>query len=122
MERRRNISASLALALGSGLWIVGSSAAMADEPVQQPAPTAQTQQTSPGLQSPQAFSQAGQTQQCTPAQQPPARVRLTGSNILRPVPDCSLPLLMLDRGYIDQSGAMDSTQLLRSVPQVQFSR
>jgi hypothetical protein len=122
MERRRSISPVLALAVGIGSWIVASPAAMADEPARQPAAAVQVQQTAAGLQSQQPFSQAGQTQKCTEAQQAAARIKLTGSNILRPAADCTLPLRMLDRDYIDQSGATTPSQLLRSVPQAQGSR
>jgi outer membrane cobalamin receptor len=44
----------------------------------------------------------------------------TGSNIRRfRAPDTTLPHVELDRAYIDQSGATNAAELLRTVPQVQ---
>ncbi len=131
MKRLRRTSLTLALAVGIGSWAVVSPAALADEPApqqavqaqqapeaaqaQQPsAGTTQVQQDPTALQSQPQGPQAGQTQQCAAAQQPGARMRVTGSNISRPRSDCSLPLVTLDRGYIDQSGALTTGGVVRS--------
>jgi hypothetical protein len=100
MKIRRSIPSALALTVGIGSWIVASQAAMADEPVQQP-------------------QQTTQLQQPLPTQQPAARTKTTGSNILRVRSDHNLPLLVLDRDYIDQSSATNAKELIRSVPQAQ---
>ena len=50
------------------------------------------------------------------------RTTRTGSNILRTRTDDSLPLLELDRGYIERSGATTAPELLRTVPQIQIRR
>jgi hypothetical protein len=118
MERPRSISSALALAVGIGSWIVASPAAVADEAVQQPAQTVQAQQCPSAVQTQQATDSA-RLQQSPPAQQPALRTRATGSNILRVRCDPTLPLLVLDRGYIDQSGAFNASGVIRSVPQAQ---
>ena len=46
----------------------------------------------------------------------------TGSNILRVRTDESLPVLGLDRAYIERSGATTAPELLRTVPQIQNVR
>jgi len=50
------------------------------------------------------------------------RTTVTGSNILRVRPDESLPLLEVDRTYIDRSGATTTPELLRTIPQIQNGR
>jgi hypothetical protein len=100
MNIRRGIPSALALTVGIGSWMVASQAAMADEPVQQPQQTTQLQQPSP-------------------TQQPAVRAKVTGSNISRVRSDRTLPLLVLDRDYIDQSSATNAKELIRSVPQAQ---
>ena len=106
MKIRRGIPSALALAVGIGSWIVASPAAMADEPVQQPQAVQQPAQTT-------------QLQQPSPTQQSAVRTKTTGSNILRVRSDLNLPLLVLDRDYIDQSSATNARELIRSVPQAQ---
>jgi hypothetical protein len=118
MERRRSISSALALAVGIGSWIVALPAVMADEPAQQPAPTVQAQQSPAAIQTQQP-AETVQVEQSNLARQPAVRTKATGSNILRVRPDRTLPLLVLDRDYIDQSAATNATELIRSVPQAQ---
>jgi len=50
------------------------------------------------------------------------RTTVTGSNILRVRPDESLPLLEVDRTYIDRSGVTTTPELLRTIPQIQNGR
>jgi|SRR6185436_11863247 len=50
------------------------------------------------------------------------RTTVTGSNILRVRPDESLPLLEVDRTYIDRTGATTTPELLRTIPQIQNGR
>jgi len=50
------------------------------------------------------------------------RTIVTGSNILRVRPDESLPLLEVDRAYIDRTGATTTPELLRTIPQLQNGR
>jgi len=50
------------------------------------------------------------------------RTMRTGSNILRVRTDDSLPLLELDRAYIDRSGVATTLELIRTIPQVQNGR
>ena len=50
------------------------------------------------------------------------RTTVTGSNILRVRPDESLPLLEVDRTYIDRSGATTTPELIRTIPQIQNGR
>ena len=59
------------------------------------------------------------------ANQKPAdgmRVTRTGSNIVRVRRDDSLPLLDIDRTYIDRTGAATTPELLRTIPQLQLGR
>ena len=46
----------------------------------------------------------------------------TGSNILRVRADDSLPVMEIDRGYIDRTGVNTTPELLRTIPQVQVGR
>ena len=50
------------------------------------------------------------------------RTTVTGSNILRVRSDESLPLLEVDRTYIDRTGATTTPELLRTIPQIQNGR
>ena len=50
------------------------------------------------------------------------RTTVTGSNILRVRSDESLPLLEVDRTYIDRSGVTTTPELLRTIPQIQNGR
>jgi hypothetical protein len=49
----------------------------------------------------------------------PARSSVTGSHIARVRKEPSLPLVVLDRSYIDQSGTTTSRELIQTVPQAQ---
>ena len=64
------------------------------------------------------------TEAATVAANPSSGVRVTrtGSNIARVRGSESLPLLDIDRTYIDRSGATTAPELLRTVPQVQVGR
>lgn len=57
-----------------------------------------------------------------PKQDKSVRTMRTGSNILRVRTDESLPVLGLDRAYIERSGATTAPELLRTVPQIQNVR
>ena len=50
------------------------------------------------------------------------RVPRTGSNIVRVRSDGSLPVSEYDRTYIDRTGAATTSEMLRSIPQVQLGR
>lgn len=50
------------------------------------------------------------------------RVPRTGSNIVRVRSDGSLPVSEYDRTYIDRTGAATTTEMLRTIPQVQIGR
>lgn len=55
-----------------------------------------------------------------PEQTPPVvRTTVTGSNIRRVQPPPTLPLLDIDRDYIDRSGTTTPIELLRTIPQMQ---
>ena len=47
------------------------------------------------------------------------RIVVTGSSILRTQVEGALPVLTLDRQYIEQSGATNATELIQQLPQVQ---
>jgi iron complex outermembrane receptor protein len=47
------------------------------------------------------------------------RITVTGSSIRRTVTEGALPVLTLDRAFIEQSGATSATELIQSLPQVQ---
>jgi hypothetical protein len=96
-------------ALGIGLWIAASGA-MAQE---QASGASQEQAGKPAESAPVAA-----------ANQTPSAVRTmaTGSNIIRVRSDHSLPLLVLDRAYIEQSGTTTPNELIQSLPQAQNLR
>jgi hypothetical protein len=50
------------------------------------------------------------------------RVPRTGSNIVRVRSNGSLPLSEYDRTYIDRTGAATTTEMLRTIPQIQIGR
>jgi len=50
------------------------------------------------------------------------RVTRTGSNIVRVRSDGSLPVSEYDRTYIDRTGASTTSEMLRTIPQVQVGR
>ena len=50
------------------------------------------------------------------------RTTRTGSNILRVRTDESLPLMEIDRTYIDRTGVSTTPELLRTIPQIQVGR
>jgi hypothetical protein len=57
----------------------------------------------------------------TPAEPttPAVRMAVTGSNIRRVQPPASLPLLDIDRAYIERSGTTTAPELLQTIPQLQ---
>ena len=57
-----------------------------------------------------------------PTQDRSIRTMRTGSNILRVRTDESLPLMEIDRTYIERTGATNTPDLLRTIPQIQNSR
>jgi hypothetical protein len=90
---------------------------------QVPAPQhEQAQQQEPLKQEP-ALTDPALTPQLALTQQPTARTTVTGSHIKRVrKEEPSLPLLLLDRSYIDQSGTTTTSELIRTVPQAQNFR
>lgn len=57
-----------------------------------------------------------------PRQERMLRTTITGSNILRARSPESLPLMEIDRTYIDRTGAATTPELLRTIPQIQIGR
>jgi iron complex outermembrane receptor protein len=108
------LSSSLGQAVALGAWIAVAPGVTAQEPAVKPAamPAPVQQQDATAAQEP--FSKPEQAQK-----PPPVRSKVTGSSIARVRTDRGLPLLVLDRGYIDQSGATTSTELIQTIPQAQ---
>jgi hypothetical protein len=92
-------------AVAVGIWVAASPGVVAQE-------------RAPGPSSEQTMTLAV-TAPDSPASGNGARVTATGSHILRVRNDRSLPLLVLDRGYIDQSAANTPNELIQSLPQAQ---
>jgi hypothetical protein len=70
-----------------------------------------------------AAQPADQVAGIVPTTQPSGiRVPRTGSNIVRVRTDGSLPLSEYDRTYIDRTGASTTSEMLRTIPQVQIGR
>jgi hypothetical protein len=90
--------------LAAGLWIATSPAVLAQ------------------VVAPDQAKQADETLSATAGAPAAPRTTATGSNIVRVRKDPALPLLVLDRGYIDQSAATTSTELIQTVPQAQNFR
>ena len=109
------------VALGFGWCMVATTAVTAEQQAQ-PADAAATKPDA--VQTP---ADAAATKPDAAAQTPAATMPLqkqaeatpaTGSNIRRVrIPDSSLPLVQLDRAYIERSGATNAGELLRTVPQ-----
>jgi hypothetical protein len=90
---------------------VGFAAAMSGVMAQQPAQKADGTSPDQAAQKPVASVPLQQQADLTP---------VTGSHIRRArAPDPSLPLVELDRAYIDRSGATNPRELIRTVPQAQ---
>jgi hypothetical protein len=86
-----------------------------------PAQAAQAQETAP--KTTVAAQTADQPRGVTPAAKASsARIVPTGSNIVRYRSGESLPLMEIDRTYIDRSGASTTPELLRTIPQLQVGR
>ena len=95
------------VALGFGWCMVATTAVMAEQQAQ-PADAAATKPDA-AAQTPAATMPLQKQAEATPA---------TGSNIRRVrIPDSSLPLVQLDRAYIERSGATNAGELIRTVPQ-----
>jgi hypothetical protein len=111
-------SKSIVLGYGAALGFAGcmtaAMAVMAQEAAQKPDGAVQkTDEVVPKseVQKPAPSALVQRQAELTPA---------TGSNIRRfRAPDPTLPLMELDRGYIDRSGATNAAELLRTVPGVQ---
>jgi outer membrane cobalamin receptor len=88
----------LAQAIGAGAWIAASPPVMAQQKAQD------------------------QAQEHSQKQEQPVRKMVTGSNIARVRTENTLPLLVLDRAYIDQSAATSTTELIQALPQAQNFR
>jgi hypothetical protein len=91
--------------------VVGCMAAATAVMAQQPAQTVEAgaQKSDASVETPAATMPLQRQSELTPA---------TGSNIRRvKTPDPSLPLLELDRAYIERSGATNPRELIRQVPQ-----
>jgi hypothetical protein len=120
MKTRRNTHTvrRLGQAISAGALVALSPGLMAQEPARQPEPVQQQEPLKP---EPVLKRDATLTQEPALTQQP-ARTTVTGSHIARVRKEPSLPLLILDRSYIDQSGAITSRELIQTVPQVQNFR
>jgi hypothetical protein len=93
--------------LGFGWCLAAAAAVLAQQPAQ-PADAA-TQKPDAAAQTPAAPMALQKQAEATP---------VTGSHIRRVrTPDPSLPLLELDRAYIERSGATNAGELIRTVPQ-----
>ncbi len=92
MLKRKSHALLLAQAIGAGSLVAASAVVMG--------------QTTPP---PADYSQPQQLE----------RMTVTGSSIRRTQTEGALPVLTLDRSYIDQSGATTATELIQSLPQVQ---
>src|ERR1700730_2170965 len=90
MFKRKPFALILAHAIGAGSLIAAAPGIMA-------------QQAAPDLTQPQKLE----------------RMTVTGSRIPRPQTEGALPVLTLDRTYIDQTGATTATELIQSLPQIQ---
>ena len=100
-------------ALGFGWCMAAATAVMAQQPAQ--TADAAAQKPDAAAQTPVATMPLQKQAELTPA---------TGSHIRRvKTPDPSLPLLELDRAYIERSGATNPRELIRTVPrQIAISR
>ena len=112
----------LGQAISVGTLMAVSPGMMAQVPAPVPA---QEQATQPQATQPQATQQPATQQESLtqdPAikRDPAARTTVTGSNIARVRKDPGLPLVVLDRTYIDQTGATTPREVLETVPQVQI--
>lgn len=101
-ESKRTTVLNRGAAMAFVAYIVVASGAMAQEATQKPDPAAQK---------PVTNVQVQQQAELTP---------VTGSHIRRvPRPETTLPLMELDRTYIDRSGATNPRELIRTVPAAQ---
>ena len=100
-------ASTIVRALGIGVWIAASGAM-----AQELAPSSSQDQT----------GKSAESMPVTTTNQTPVRTMATGSNIIRARSDRSLPLLVLDRAYIEQSGTTTPTELIQSLPQAQNLR
>lgn len=93
-------------ALGFGWCLAAATAVMAQQPAQ--SADAAAQKPDAAAQAPVASMPLQKQAELTP---------VTGSHIRRvKTPETSLPLLELDRAYIERSGATNPRELLRTVP------
>lgn len=109
MNTRNSKSAALrcGAALGFGWCLAAATAAMAQQPTQ--AADSAAPKPDAAMQTPAPSMTLQRQAELTP---------VTGSHIRRPrtSTDDSLPLLELDRAYIDRSGATHPRELIRTVP------
>src|SRR5438876_9906895 len=104
---KKSVALRCGAALGFGWCMAAATAAMAQQPAQTPnAPAPKPD----AVQTPAASMSLQKQAELTP---------VTGSHIrrARTPSDDSLPLLELDRAYIDRSGATNPRELIRPVPQ-----
>jgi iron complex outermembrane recepter protein len=94
IRKNRPFMMVLGQAIGAAAWIAASPAVMAQQ----------------------------QAQEYSQKQEKTVRKTVTGSNIARVTTERTLPLLVLDRAYIDQSGATTATELIQTLPQAQSFR
>ena len=105
-------------AISACALIAASPAMLAQVAAPQQAPEQAPQQTQ--AQTPQAQPQES-LQDPAIKQEPAVRTTVTGSNIARVRKEpTGLPLVVLDRSYIDQTGASTNRELLQTVPQIQI--
>ena len=107
MKSRTAFSLSAA-AVGLALTLSPPQAALAQDSAKNTADSAQP---------------AVQAASAAPAAKPSGiPVMRTGSNIVRYRTGASLPLMEIDRTYIDRTGASTAPELLRTIPQLQVGR
>jgi outer membrane cobalamin receptor len=105
----------LGQAISVGTLVAVSPGMMAQVPA--PAQEQATQREAPQQ---QATPQKSITQDPAIKREPAARTIVTGSNIARIRKEPGPPLVVLDRTYIDQTGATTPREVLETVPQVQI--
>ena len=117
IRNSRLLALLLGAAFANGSWIAAAPA-MAQERAQVPDLVVPETVTGPQ----KADEAVPKTVSGVQKQQAGARRTVTGSNIARVRTESSLPLLELDRAYIDQTAAITAPELIQTVPQAQILR
>ena len=122
MKSRQSLSFS-ATALGLVLALSVAQAALGQDPTQRADSDSVPKASTEGA--PTVALDGAEKAHAAPLAARPAngiRMTRTGSNIARGRSEESLPLLDIDRAYIDRTGARTTPELLRTIPQVQVGR